>query len=441
MNDIHENPWIERFSPLLNRDEIRRRVEVQPRLFAECERLSPVEAGKEFERRLKEVFFPSEQCIEILYEWIGLALEHCRNHYHGQREFMATVYGEDAPFPAFSFPMCLTGLAGTGKSHLLKAMGRLMPPISTFTAEDNTQFRLESHRVLTVQANGSATDILVELTRQKSGTRILTGIARKLAYRDGWSLLCVDEFQFLTQSDKANTRLVQLLMLVGYVGIPVVYISNFSMLHKLLRRNQEDRQRLLGNVWGLSPEQPDSSDWVGMLEWHKSIAPDVFEFDAIVDAESIHQLTGGINRAENRLLEVAFRQAMQSGRAVGVRELETAYKSHNFAPYREDIETLAKLPFSSALQKTKKDLWCPFDTTPRSVTKESFSQNRQERVGDAAITASLNAKESDALSALTASSLPKNQQKRKTSNVVSIDKKKSLEEQLLTDASWFEENF
>lgn len=438
MTDSLENPWVARFTPQLKWDEIRRKVEVQPRLFTECERLPPVQASREFKKRLEEVFFPSAQCLEILSEWMGLAFEHSQSHYHGLREFSAAVYGEDVPFPAFSFPMCLTGLAGTGKSQLLKALKRLMPPDTTITAEDKTKFRLESHRVLTVQAKGSATDILVALTGQKSGTRELTGIARKRAYRDGWALLGVDEFQFLTQSDKANTRLVQLLMLVGYVGIPVVYISNFSMLHKLLCRNQEDRQRLLGNVWGLFPEQPDSGDWSGMLEWHKCIAPDIFEFDSQADAEAIHQLTGGINRAENKLFEVAFRRAMESGRTVGLRELETAYKSREYAVYRADIEVLAKLPFSAALQKANKDLWCPFDITPRPALEEVFSAKRQERVGDAAIEASLNAAERNALKALTASSSPK--QMQKASKVVFIDKKKSLAEQLKEDASWFEES-
>ena len=369
-----------------------------------------------------------------------LALDHCRNHYHGLREFVATVYGEDVPFPVFSFPICLTGLAGTGKSHLLKALSRLMPPDTTVRTEDGTNFQLKSHRVLTVQAKGSATDILVALTGQKSGTSTLTGIARKQAYRDGWALLAVDEMQFLTQSDKANTRLVQLLMLVGYVGIPAVYISNFSMLHKLLRRNQEDRQRLLSNLWGLFPEQPQNKDWVEMLKWHKSVAPDVFVFDAEADAEAIHQLTGGINRAENRLLEIAFHRAMENRQPVGLRELEAAYRSRGYAGYKADIELLAKLPFSPSLQKAHKDLWCPFGLQPRSTAEETFSERRQVNVGDAAIKASLTADERAALKELSAPSPSGTKHKRKTPKVVSIDKTKSLAEQLKEDSTWFEGN-
>lgn len=435
MTTSTENPWVERFIPLLNRDEIRRKVEVRPQLFADYEQLSAVEATKELEKRFKEVFFPSGQCIEILHEWVGLALEHCRHHYRGRREFLAALYGKDVPLPDFNFPMCLTGLAGSGKSQLLNALGRLMPENSSFTGVDNTKFGLESHRVLTVKVKGSATVILESLTGQSGGIPELTNVARKRSYRDGWALLGIDEFQFLTQSEKANTKLMQVLMSVCYLGIPVVYVANFSMLHKLLRRNQEDRQRLLGNVWGLFPESPTSSDWVSMLEWHKSIAPDIFVFDEVGDAQAIHQLTGGINRAENKLLIIAFRRALESGQAVGLRELETAYKSRDYAVYRTDIELLSKLPLSTVLPKANKDLWCPFDISPRFDSEEVFSVKRQERVGEAALEASLNTAERNALKALS-----KPSPKQKTSKVVSIDKKKSQVEQLKEDSAWFDEN-
>ena len=155
----------------------------------------------------------------------------------------------------------------------------------------------------------------------------------------------------------------------------------------------------------------------------------------MADAYAIHQLTGGFNRAENKLLGVAFRRALESGRTVGLPELETAYKSRDYAAYRTDIELLSKLPFSTVLQKANKDLWCPFDIAPRCDSEEVFSAKRQERVGEAAIEASLNAAERNALKALSKPSSPK----KKTSKVVSIDKKKSLAEQLKEDAAWFDE--
>lgn len=438
MTDPTENPWVERFIPLLNRDEIRRKVEVQPRPLNEHEHLSPVEATKELERRFNEAFFPSKQCIDILYEWIGFALEHCRHSYHGQKEFLTALYDKEVPLPDFSFPMCLTGLAGSGKSELLKALSRLMPERSSFTGVDNTTFWLESHRVETVKVKGSATVILESLTGHRGGMLELTQVARKQSYRDGLAILGLDELQFLTQSDQANTKLAQALMSVCYIGIPLVYAANFSMIHKLIRRNQEDRQRLLGNVWVLSPESATSRDWVSMLERHKSIAPDVFEFDAVADAQAIHQLTGGINRAENKLLSVAFRHALVSGRAVGLPELESAYSSGGYSDYKKDTELLSRLPFSTVLQKAHKDLWCSFDITPRHAADETLSSRRQELVGDAAIKASMNAAERDAIKALTTH--PKPRQKQNTPKVVSFDKEKSQAERLKEDARWFDEN-
>jgi len=429
-----ENPWVERFIPLLNKDEIRRKVEVKPRPLIEYEQLSPFDATKELVERFKEVFLPSKQCVEILHEWVALALEHCRRHYHGQRRFLESLYDKEVPLPDFSFPMCLTGLAGSGKSQVLKALGRLMPERSSFTGIDNTTFRLESHRVLIVKVKGSASVILESLTGQSGDISELTKVGRKQSYRDGWALFGIDELQFLTQSEKANTRLMQVLMSLCYLGIPLVYAANFSMLHKLIRRNQEDRQRLLANVWGLFPEPPNSPDWVRMLEWHKSIAPDVFLFDAEGDAQALHQLTAGINRAENELLAVAFRRALESGRAVGLRELEAAYKSRDYAVYRKDIELLSKLPFSTVLQKRHKDLWCPIDIAPCFDSEEVFSVRRQERVNEAAIEASLTAAERNALMARAKPSSPK----QKASKVISIDNKKSLAEQLKEDAAWFD---
>jgi energy-coupling factor transporter ATP-binding protein EcfA2 len=432
------NPWADRFIGLTDKKEVQMRVAVRPRPFSDYQKFPPRQAREELKARLNEVYFPSMQCVEIITEWVELALEHCQRHYHDSSGFLATVYGEDMSFPELRPPICLTGLAGTGKSKLLKAFGRLMPPDTTFEASDGTTFRRESHRIITVHAKNSAADILAELIGQDRSAGTLSGIARRRAYRDGWAFLGFDEFQFLTQSEKANTRLTQLLMLISYIGIPCVYASNFSMLYKLMRRSQEDRQRLLVNMRELAPEHPDSDDWSGLLEWHKSIAPDVFEFDAKADAAAIHQLTAGINRAESRLLELAFVDAMKNGRAVGLRELEIAYKSADYAVYRADVELLAKLPFSTSLQKKHKDLWCPITITPALSSYEVFSAKRQERVGAAAVEASLTAAERNAYKEIKKLSAPKKRPQR--SDVVSIRKSKSLAEQLKDDAIWFDEH-
>lgn len=437
MTDSLDNPWVARFAGLLDPGEIRRRVEVRPRPFADARRMSPVQASRELSTRLNEMFYPSAQCVAILLEWMSHAIEHCREHYRDRIDFSAKLFGDDAPFPPFMFPICLTGLAGTGKSQLLIAFARLMPAISTVTTNDRTVFKLESHRILVVRAKDSRTDILAELIGQKGGVRLQLSIARKRAYRLGWAFLGADEFQFMTQSDEANTRLTQVLMMLGYLGIPFVYIANFSMIHKLLRRNQEDRQRLLGNVIGFFPEGPDSQDWVTLLEWQKSICPDIFKFDPKGDARAIHELTSGINRAEKTLLGIAFRRGLETGSAVDLPALERAYQSSEYAMYRSDVKLLSKLSHSPELKKSHKDLWCPLDIERPFSSDEVFMKGRQERVAEVALEESLNASEKAAVKTLTSPALKARRQSKAT--IVPIANKKSILEQLKEDAAWYED--
>jgi hypothetical protein len=120
---------------------------------------------------------------------------------------------------------------------------------------------------------------------------------------------------------------------------------------------------------------------------------------------------------------------------VGLRELEVAYKSRDYTVYRTDIELLAKLPYSVALQKAHKDLWCPFDIKPVSGPAEQFAELRRENVGKAAIEASLNAAERSAYKELTV----KTSARQEASKVIPLSQQKSLAERLKDDAAWFEE--
>lgn len=71
------NIWAERFTALANRDEIRRRVEMQPVPISGWDALSKVDAGRLMASALRNVFYPTEQCIDILFEWVSDARAHC----------------------------------------------------------------------------------------------------------------------------------------------------------------------------------------------------------------------------------------------------------------------------------------------------------------------------------------------------------------------------
>jgi hypothetical protein len=432
-----ENPWVARFVPLLNRDEIRRRAVLRPKPIAFTDGLSGADASVAIESALLGTFYPSEQCVDILFEWVGLANAHCSEYYPGRREFLESVYKPNVPLPEFYFPLCLTGLAGTGKSALRKAFERIMPQPATVTTEDETVFPLESFRTLTVHASSTPKDMLAKLSQRTGSLRDLVDMTRKLAYRDGWAFLCADEFQFVTQSDKANTHIVQMLMSMCYVGIPMAFIANFSLLHKLNARNQEDIHRLLGKVCQLKPESHGSDDWHTLLKWQRDIAPEIFHFDPDRDAEAIHHMTAGVKRAIAKLLKIAFVHAFSTDGQVRLPDLEAAYKADEYSVYRKDIEILQKIDIEH--RRTHKDFWCPLGIGKSLGIEQEWRLQRQRCADEAALVAALTAKERSDLSART-NTPGASHPKPTKAKVVPISNSKSLAEQLKDNSTWFQDN-
>lgn len=434
---MDENPWSDRFTPLLNREEIRRRVAQRPIPLYGMNGISPTAAGIAIENALSRVFYPSEQCLDILLEWITVASTHSAKVYGSHHAFLEGVYQAEPPLPDFSFPFCLSGLAGTGKSALHKALGRIMPARTTVTAADGTVFPLESHRAITVRASSTPKDILVTLAQREGGVGMLSKTVRKHAYRDGWAFLCLDEFQFATQSDKANTRIVQMLMAMCYIGIPAAFIANFSMVHKLHARNQEDIHRLLSKPRLLHPESRDSEDWRILLYWYRELAPEVFAFDPQGDAGAIHDLTYGVKRALVSLLRIAFVNACASGRQVTTATLERAYKTADYAIFRDEIEALHRL--CPGNRNNRKDLWCPISGAPNVGEQQTtWAEERQRRTDLRALQASMTAEERQALMRASKEHETSAAKPRK-GKVVSLEKQKSAAEQLHDNFTWFQD--
>jgi hypothetical protein len=278
--------------------------------------------------------------------------------------------------------------------------------------------------------------MLEKLSQRPGSLKDLVEIARKLAYRNGWSFLCPDEFQFVTQSDKANSQIVQMLMSMCYIGIPMAFIANFSLLHKLNARNQEDKHRLLGKVRMLVPESHGSEDWHTLLKWQRDIAPEIFTFDPDSDAMAIHHLTAGVKRALANLMKIAFVRACSTGKQVRLAELEAAYKADDYSVYRRDIGILQKINIEH--RKTHKDFWCPLDIGTSLGIEQEWRDQRQQRVDDAALKAALTADERSALASVQKSSSVAAPKPRKAT-VVPIDNAKSLAEQLKDSTTWFQD--
>jgi energy-coupling factor transporter ATP-binding protein EcfA2 len=361
-------------------------------------------------------------------------MAHSLAMYGTPRDFVKGVYQQESPLPGFCFPWCLTGLAGVGKSALLSALARLMPQPSTVTAVDGTEFPLVSYRAITVRACSTSRDILTQLAQREGSVRQLSEFLRRIAYRDGWALVSQDEFQFATQSENASTRITQMILSVCYIGVPPVYAANFSLLHKLNSRNQEDRHRLLWKVDELHPDAAASEDWRVLLRLYHDIAPELFVFDPDGDAKRIHNLTAAVKRNVVSLLEIGSAEALRNGGVVDYSTLERAYRSREYATFRHDVEALCKL--YGAFRNTRKDLWNPLSAVVSPSEDPHGKQERQARADAKALADSLTVAERKELATRSKKAVASGG-KVSESKLASTHIKKSDAERLRENNSWF----
>lgn len=402
------NPWAERFAPLLDTEEIFRRALVKPPVLSNLNAMPIEVACKELGDALCRIFYPTTQCVDLLKEWAGQAYAHCLSHYPSRRDFLSGIYDttKASPLPGFSYPTCLTGFAGAGKSQVLMAFQRIQPPPDSLHVDDNhSGFPLESPWIRQLKDCKSPQQLLALLSGLEVSGKATLEFVRKRAFRDGVAFLGVDEFQFATQSSSANTLVTQMLFSASHIGLPFVFAANFSLAHKLLRRPQEDRQRLLSNPKVLWPDPPESDDRIKTLELYRAINPEVLTFDAVNDSHALYLYSAGIKRLERILIVEGYRIARgRSGRnaKVGLKEIEEAYHSGRFTSNRRDVEDIARQFIQNAKKSGRDDIWCPFDLPKPTQSNRStpFAEKRAERVAEAAIQASLTRSEREAYEAL-----------------------------------------
>lgn len=439
--DSASTPWAERFEKLLDAEAIRKGVAVGVPPLVGLNRLPTELATKQLETALKTVFFPTSQCVTVLQRFVGVAYAHCRVTYPSLKAFMAGVYAEEVPLEKFSAPICLTGLGGTGKTELIRAFIRLQGMDSAVEADDkHPPFPLNVAWLVTILARSTPKDVLVRLSNKAASPSELVEVCRKLAFRDGVPFLCADEFQFATGSSSANARVTQMLYCLAYIGIPFVYVANFSLLRRLQKRPEEDQQRLLSDPIVLLPEACGSEDWVMTLRSQQSVAPDVLLFDPVNDAKNLHTFTAGRKRAMVRLAMIAFRTEHRRGGVVDFDALRRAYHSEQFARYREESEILASQLIRNAPDKIRNDLWCPIPL-PKGAEEKFLDTTllaRRDQVAEFELRSALTGKERRS-----AEEIERTITKRgaKAGSVFQLDKgKKASSEELKRNASWLKNN-
>lgn len=385
--------WASRFEALLDAQELKQRALVTVPPLSNLDSF-PVElACHQLETALQTIFYPTEQCVTILKRLVGVAHAHCVAKYPDGKTFLTGLYAQDAPLPNFASPICLTGLAGTGKSELINAFCRVCggDEQQILVDESHSPFPVKGPWKITVQACSSPLEVLCSLTKMKGSIVDLIKKCRRLAYRDGIPCLLGDEFQFATGSESANARVAQMLLSLGYIGLPFVFAANFTLIRRLQRRPGEEQQRLLADPIVLFPDHVNSLDWQNTLKTQRDVAPDVLTFDPVQDAEALHAYSAGRKRAMTKLLVLAFRAEFPRSKKVGVEAIRRAYFSSEYAGYRVETEILTTQVIQNRPDPKRKDLWCPIPMSGNSTSAflESSIAHRNELLAEAELASSL----------------------------------------------------
>lgn len=358
-----ENPWVTRFVAW-ERDGMAARCKRLPDRIdlTHCD----VELGTVLlTDALTELFVPTDQVLAIMEQLYRRARAHSVTHYSDHHSYLRKCYSGDPMSPKYIAPIYFTGLAGTGKSELISALQRVMP-VDEVIALDTYHPSIPMTSMWRVSMPGSATSRRVyEMLLSGYGRKLprrsddLADLCRHQAYAMGVSLLVVDEFQFVTASPTAHARLSSLLKDMCMMGVPMVYVGNYSLGARLLKRPQEDQERLLADPVFLVPDAPTSSDWARTVAAYRDVAPDIFHFDPVDNAQELYGYTAGLKRLLRILIVTAYRRVRARGGVVDLGQLRATFQSQSFATARETVQDLYRLETTGKCKR--RDLQCPIE--------------------------------------------------------------------------------
>jgi hypothetical protein len=404
------NAWVDRFDTAWSNDEIADRIAIHAVPASNFHDRAPPDAAVEMRQRLSSIFVPSAQSIAIIKRLIGMARAHAEHHYPDSRAYLRGINAPSCPLQEMP-ALCLTGLAGSGKSEIAKAVERLLSDGPTVDPGSGYQ-AVASEAVwrITVKDRRSLKALLEEpLSGRLGGLGSFNSDAKlckqagRLAFQLGVALLIADELQFNTLS-AANVMLTALLHQFRFIGLPFVFIGNFSLCHRLLRRRpQEDQHRLLTDPIVVVPDRADDPV-LRQLYKQYGIATDGALCSRPDDQlEKIEYYCSGVKRIRRDLLVLAYRFAREKRRhEVSSEDLDEAYRSTAFTIYRREAEALRGQNASGQKAPGREDLWCPF-ASPLAVAETDRNHARdaeQTQVAHQSVLASMTASERTALASI-----------------------------------------
>lgn len=322
-----------------------------------------------------QIYLVGPQEREILCKLFDCCLAHAERHFVDTLTYTKQLY-KDKPWGSFKFPpICLTGLGGVGKSEILVALARLLDddiridvpgisnirlqPLWSLSLGDGTALNAIFQPVLKATDDGE----VKTLTQKIPSNSKVIAQARRKSWRSVACLMVIDEFQNITKVS-ASTLATDVLIKLLEIGPRLVYCANFSLIHKLAKRPQQDGHKLLVSPIVMLPDRQGSPSWMRYLTEIQKISPATFLFDCELTQKLIHDYTFGIRRHVVQLLKVAYTLARkkQKNCTIGRVEIERAFSSMDFTLQREEVKSLFEQ--AAKASQLREDLWCPFQAQP-----------------------------------------------------------------------------
>lgn len=368
---MSDSPRVTRYRQVLPDDELDRIINIPPKTVS-LHGKDGDKLAEQLDSALRGFFQSDRQIRKIVRYFLSTAQAHAETHLATDSGYVRGLYSDHPWGEAMRPAICLTGLAGTGKSDLLRALSRVlgttMPhavvghsnlslsPLWHLSAAEGIGLNTILRPFLAPPCESNGSDVR---SRKAAPSSLLMTLAKRASWRDAVCLLLVDELQYVSLGSDANTLVTAFLVKLLGIGPRVGFCANFSLLHKLLRRKQEDHQRLLPRPLVLEPLTAEDPDWLAYLGQVRRVAPDVLVFEARDVAASMHLHTFGTRRLVVELIVLAFRIAREKSQkgTVGPGELLAAYRHRDYTVNREAVEILHK---QAILKKQiREDLWCP----------------------------------------------------------------------------------
>lgn len=353
-----------RFEGCLDIEQIRGRVTVKPDAVVALGRMDVSVAAETLADALKQIYLPSDFSLAFIKEIATKASLHSQKLFSSEREYISKIY---SPPDIEVSPVCLTGLAGIGKSQTIAALRKVLPPPLDFSCDHfEGSLQLVSHWYASARGKAGGRQMLADFVldgkkaTSHNSAKLLVECRRR-ANRDGVSLLLLEETQHINTGQGAS-RVTDILLTMAAIGPPMVYVSNYSLVHRLLGRNSEDKQRLLSEPRIMLPDDPDSLGWrsyiaecIRVSEAHMQGSVDDF-------AQEIYRSTFGIKRLVVQLIKLAYIEARGAGReCLTLSDISRAYRSSAYSANKEDVEELQLQALQNRRTGPRSDLRCPFE--------------------------------------------------------------------------------